>query len=69
MNKPVKRSRTVIYIKDIMMITGRQYRAARYLYQAILRHFGKRKGHVVTCVEFSIYMGIDEETVISYLIN
>ena len=69
MSRPPKKSRTVIYIKDIMVITGRQYRAARYLYQAILRRFGKRKGHLVTCVEFSIHTGIDEETVMSYLLN
>lgn len=67
--RPPKKNRTVIYIKDIMLITGRQYRAARYLYHTILRHFGKQKNHLLSHIEFSLYTGIDEDVVLSYLSN
>lgn len=62
-----KPQRAVIYIKDIMTITGRKPGAARNLYQTILRSFDKRPGQFITFEEFSRFTGIREELVMEYL--
>ena len=64
MRKP---QRIVIYVKDIVTITGRKPGAARNLYLAILRYFDKRRGQFITFQEFSNYTGIDEEVIQEYL--
>jgi hypothetical protein len=70
MEKLVKRSmRVVIYIKDIEIITGRKPGAARNLYWSIMRSFDKKPGQFITFQEFSIFTGIDEETVQEYLMK
>jgi len=62
-----KSSRAVIYVKDIVRITGRGTSAARKLYRAIRRTFEKQPGQFITFSEFSIYTGIDEEVIENYL--
>lgn len=59
--------RLVLYCKDISIITGRKYRAARKLYLAILRAFDKQPKQFVTMQEFSLYTGIREELILNYL--
>jgi|JI7StandDraft_1071085.scaffolds.fasta_scaffold24287_4 hypothetical protein len=59
--------RVVLYCKDISLITGRKYRAARKLYLAILKAFDKQPKQFVTLQEFCLYTGIQEEIVINYL--
>ena len=62
-----KPQRVVVYIKDIISITGRKPGAARNLYLAILQSFGKEPGQFITFHEFSVYTGIDEEVIQEYL--
>jgi hypothetical protein len=70
MEKLVKRPiRVVIYIKDIIVITGRKRGAARKLYWSIMRTFDKKPGQFITFHEFSIFTGIVEETVLEYLMG
>ncbi|MBI3137893.1 MAG: hypothetical protein HYZ15_04845 [Sphingobacteriales bacterium] len=59
--------RVVLYCKDISLITGRKYRAARNLYLAILKAFDKQPRQFVTLQEFSLYTGIQEELILKYL--
>jgi hypothetical protein len=59
--------RAVIYIKDVMMITGKKLTAARNLYYSVLEAFQKQPGQFVTLQEFSLYTGISEEVIASYL--
>jgi len=68
MEKPFRRpQRVVVYIKDIIRITGRRPGAARKLYQAILRSFEKQPYQFITLQEFSLYTGIDEEVIENHL--
>ena len=55
--------RVVIYPKDIMIITGKSERYARYLIQRIKKHLKKEQHQVVSISEFCSYMGLDEDTV------
>lgn len=57
----------VIYVKDIILITGRRIDAARKMYRNILRAFDKQPGQFITLQEFSLYTGISEELVQEYL--
>lgn len=59
--------RVVLYCKDISLITGRKYRAARKLYLSILKAFDKQPKQFVTLQEFCLYTGIQEEIVSNYL--
>jgi hypothetical protein len=59
--------RAVIYVKDVMMITGKKLTAARTLYNSIQAAFQKLPGQFVTVEEFCIYTGIKEEKVNSFL--
>ena len=68
MEKPFRRPyRAVVYIKDIIRITGRSKSSARTLYRAILRSFEKQPGQYITFNEFSVYTGIDEELIQQFL--
>ena len=59
---PIPR-RAVIYAKDIETITGRKRTAARKLLRHIRIIFKKERNEFITVREFSLYTGIDEETV------
>ena len=64
----VKRNnRAVIYIKDIIVITGLSKSSATRLYAEIMRKYGKGPRQFITFQEFSIYTGIDKEVVQDYL--
>jgi len=56
-------TRRVIYTKDVMIITGRKERAAWKLLAQIRKTFRKNKGQFVTVKEFSLFTGIDEESI------
>ena len=62
-------SRAVIYIKDIMLITGKSERTACRIAKEIRDVKGKVRGQVITIGDFSSHMGMTEEEVRSYLIN
>jgi hypothetical protein len=62
-----KRRRTVMYVKDIENITGRKSAAARRLLYRIRKKFQKKRDELLTVREFSLYTGIDEETIYDYL--
>jgi hypothetical protein len=68
-NMVKKPMRVVIYPKDIEIITGRKTGAARNLYWSIMRTFDKKPGQFITFQEFSVFTGIDEETVLEYLMD
>jgi hypothetical protein len=59
--------RICIYAKDVMNITGRKERAARKLLAQIRKKYKKKKSQFVTITEFSLFTGIDEALVHSYL--
>ncbi|MET6996404.1 hypothetical protein [Chitinophaga defluvii] len=52
-------NRIVIYAKDVMNITGRSECTARKILQQIRQTTGKKKGDMVTVVEFCQFAGID----------
>jgi hypothetical protein len=56
-------TRKVIYAKDVMIITGRKPRAAWKLLGQIRKKLRKKKGQFVTVKEFSLFTGIDEESI------
>ena len=62
-----RRGRIVIYVKDIENITGRKSGAARRLLNKIRKKFEKKRNELITVHEFSLYTGIDEETVYELL--
>ena len=62
-----RRQRVVIYVKDIENITGRKSAAARKLFLNIRKKFEKKRNEFITVREFSLYTGIDEETVYELL--
>jgi hypothetical protein len=62
-----KHRRVVIYVKDIENITGRKPTAARKLLLNIRKKFEKKRNEFITVREFSLYTGIDEETVYDLL--
>lgn len=59
--------RTVIYPKDIQRITGKSERTGRRILERIRKVNGKEKHQLITVSEFSNYIGIDAETIQSYL--
>ena len=56
-------TRKVIYAKDVMIITGRKPRAAWKLLAKIRKRYRKEKDQFVTVREFSLFTGIDEESI------
>ncbi|PSL44150.1 hypothetical protein CLV51_10615 [Chitinophaga niastensis] len=60
-------NRIVIYAKDIRNITGRSERTARKMLQQIREANGKKRGDLVTVVEFCRFTGIEEELVTQFL--
>ena len=62
-----RRQRVVIYVKDIENITGRKSGAARKLLLQIRKKFAKKRNEFITVREFSLYTGIDEESVYELL--
>jgi len=59
----MKLKRLIIYPKDIMLITGKSERYARYLHKRIKKHFGKEDHQVLSVAEFSQYMGLNADEV------
>jgi len=59
--------RQVMYVKDVMLITGKGKTSARDLLNAILKSLGKKRGQFVTVKEFSGYSGIDLETLYLFM--
>ncbi len=59
--------RVVIYPTDIRKITGRSERGSRALLEKVRAFFGKEKNAMVTVEEFSIYSGIDQKTIYSFI--
>ena len=59
--------RAVLYTKDVSLITGKGRTAARDLYNNVLRTFNKQPGQFLTLKEFSLYSGIELETLLEYV--
>ena len=55
--------RGFLYPKDIQIITGRSYSAARRLSQKIREHFCKETYELISIYEFCSYTGMEEEMV------
>jgi hypothetical protein len=60
-------NRMIIYVKDVMNLTGKGERTARNLLTSIRKHYGKGKGGMVTVEEFCDYTGFDPDHVIKFL--
>ena len=67
MNQRKRFTRIVIYIKDIVRITGKKKTAARKLYYTIMKAFGKKHGQFLTKDEFAMYTGIEMNYIESFL--
>ena len=61
--------RVCIYPKDVMRITGKSERASRKLLAKIKIHLKKEEHQFITIFEFSDYIGVDKNTVESYIID
>jgi len=55
--------RSVIYVKDLMAITGRSERYSRDLYKRIRAHFNKEAHQFLSVQEFCSYAGLDVEII------
>ncbi|NLR83041.1 hypothetical protein [Chitinophaga eiseniae] len=60
-------NRIVIYAKNVMNITGRSERTARKILQQIRQASGKKRGDMITVVDFCRVTGIDQNLVIDFL--
>lgn len=70
-NKPLMNTipnRIVIYVKDVVNITGRQKRTARNLLNRIRKTFKKERGSFVTLYEFCTFTGLRPEHVFPFLV-
>lgn len=59
--------RVVIYVRDVMNITGRSESGARSLLQKIKEVIGKQPAQCITIKEFCEYTGIEEEIVREFM--
>lgn len=55
-----QKTRICIYLKDIMILTGKSHKTARRISSQIRKTFGKPDNAFITIREFAIYMGMDE---------
>ena len=55
--------RLIIYPKDVMIVTGKTERHARYLLQRIKKALEKEEHQVITIAEFAEYLGVDLDEV------
>lgn len=60
-----KKIRSVIYIKDIALITGKSIKSASRLYHKIKHDLGKDKQQILTIKEFCDYMGLKIEDILA----
>lgn len=61
------KTRICIYIKDVMILTGKSYKTVRILMAKIRQASGKEKHSFVTVLDFCTYTGITEEEVQAFL--
>jgi len=61
--------RTIIYAKDIQLITGKCARSARYTLKKIKVALNKSPESMVTIDEFCVYAGIEKEDIIHLIIS
>ncbi|RAJ76676.1 hypothetical protein CLV59_108196 [Chitinophaga dinghuensis] len=61
-------TRIVIYAKDVMNITGRSERTSRKILQQIRQATGKKRGDMITVLEFCQHTGIDQHLVTDFLL-
>jgi hypothetical protein len=59
--------RVVIYVKDVMNITGRSNRTARALLSRIRKHFKKDRNAFISIDEFCSFTGLKQELVSKFL--
>lgn len=63
----MKRSRLVIYPKDIQRITGRSEAYAQRIIRTIKKKLGKQKHQFITYEEFCEFSGLDPRDLDEYL--
>lgn len=61
--KPPTLKRIVIHSKDVMIITGKSERYARYLIKNIKEEMGKQQHQYLTIREFCEYLGLNPDEV------
>lgn len=60
--------RIVLHTKDIVIVTGKSERYARYLIKKMKEHYLKKPHHYITIKEFCDYLGLDVDEVEERLI-
>jgi hypothetical protein len=60
-------NRMIVYVRDVMNITGRAERYCRNLMDQICHRFNKPKNSLVTIDEFCEFTGLKKEDVWQYL--
>jgi hypothetical protein len=60
-------TRVVIYVKDIMNITGRKLRSSYSLMSKIRKQNGKGRGEFITVDEFCAYTGFTQQQIKPFL--
>lgn len=63
-----KRQRVCIYIKDVMILTGKSERTVRLMMMKIRKSYGKRRNALITVQEFANYMNINEDYLLECLV-
>jgi hypothetical protein len=63
----MKMKRILLYTKDIMSLTGRGERSARYAVAAIRKMHGKKCRQPISIQDYCRYAGVSEEEVIKHL--
>lgn len=61
-------TRLCIYPKDVQRITGKSERYSRMLLQKIKASLGKERNQFITIKEFSNFTGVEEKSVIDYIL-
>ncbi|REG77519.1 hypothetical protein [Algoriphagus antarcticus] len=62
------KKRIVIYPKDVVQLTGRSERYAQVLMHKVRVYVNKEPHQYVTVEDFSVFSGIPEEVIRTYLI-
>lgn len=65
--KPYIPKRIILYLSDIIVITGKKERAARNIMYKVQRHFNKPRGSLITVFEFCECMGFRLEDVMRFI--
>lgn len=67
MRQEKRRGRMFIHAEDVAQITGKSYRSSLTILNEIRQSYSKPKGALITYLEFSAFMNLNEEEVLAFL--